>query len=79
MKVHQISLSAIKHVYMELDRFEKRAQKEMRDAHTRAIGIVRLDLVEECRRRLTFLRFMVKDAEEHASERRLSREIHDLT
>jgi hypothetical protein len=75
MRVNQISLSAIKRLRMELDRVERRARMEIRDARTRAIGIVRLDLIEECQRRLMFLSVMVKDAEQHASEKARPRKI----
>jgi hypothetical protein len=70
MNVHQISPSAIKQLHLELDRFEKQAKREIEDPHTRSLGAIRLDLIEECRRRLTFLRFMLKDAEDRADETR---------
>jgi hypothetical protein len=72
MNVRKTSLSAIRHLHAELDRFEKQAQEEIRDQHSHAIGILRLDLIEECRHRLMFIRYMVKDAEEHANEGRTS-------
>jgi hypothetical protein len=70
MNVHQISVSAIKQLQLELDQLEKQAKMELHDVHTRSLGAIRLDLIEECRRRLTFLKFVLKDAEEHADERR---------
>jgi hypothetical protein len=69
MNVRKTPVSAIKHLYAELDRFEKQAQNEIEDQHSHAIGVLRLDLIEECRRRLMFIRYMVKDAEEHANEK----------
>jgi hypothetical protein len=72
MNLHRISFSAIKQLHLELDRFEEQGKMEMKDPQTRPLGIARLDLVEECRRRLTFLKYMLKDAEEHADERRRS-------
>ncbi|MCU1296274.1 MAG: hypothetical protein JWO91_552 [Acidobacteriaceae bacterium] len=72
MNARQISLPAIKRLYTELEPFEKKAKKEMKDQRSRAIGIIRLDLIEECRRRLTFLTYMVRDAEERAKETRRS-------
>jgi hypothetical protein len=70
MNVRQISPSAIRQLHLELDRFEKQAKKEIEDPHARSLGVIRLDLIEECRRRLTFLRFMLKDAEDRADESR---------
>ena len=68
MNVRKTPLSAIRHLQAELDRFEKQAREEIKDQHSHAIGVLRLDLIEECRRRLMFIRYMVKDAEEHAGE-----------
>jgi Mg2+ and Co2+ transporter CorA len=70
MNVRQISLPAIRQIKQELDRLEQQAKLEVKHRHTCAVGTLRLDLIEECRRRLAFLRYMVKDAEEHAAERR---------
>jgi hypothetical protein len=61
-------LPAIKHLCAELEPFEKQAQAELKNKDSHAIGIIRLDLIEECRRRLAFLKYM-KGAEEHADER----------
>jgi hypothetical protein len=68
MNVRQISVSAIKQLHLELDQLEKQAKMELGDPHSRSLGAIRLDLIEECRRRLTFLRFMLKDAEEKADQ-----------
>ena len=65
MNVRKTSLFAIRHLHAELDRFEKQAQEEIKHQHSNRV--LRLDLIEECRRGLTFIRYMVKDAEEHAS------------
>jgi hypothetical protein len=69
MNLRRISLSAIKQLYLEQEQFEKQAMLEIKDRHTRSLGIVRLDLIEECRRRLLFLRYMLKDAEGRDEEK----------
>jgi hypothetical protein len=69
MDVRRISLLAIKQLHLELDQFEQQANAELREPHTRSLGAIRLDLVEECRRRLWYLGYMLKDFEEHGSER----------
>jgi hypothetical protein len=61
MNIHQISRTAIRQIYDELPRFEQQAEVEMKAKGTRALGIVRLDLIKECRRRLEFLDHMLKD------------------
>jgi hypothetical protein len=69
MSLRRISRSAIKQLFLEQERFEEQARMEIQDPHTRSRGIVRLDLIEQCRRRLLFLRYMLKDAEARANER----------
>jgi hypothetical protein len=69
MSLRRISLSAIKQLYLEQERFEEQAKMELEDPQTRSLGTLRLDLIEECRRRLLFLRYMLKDAGERANER----------
>jgi hypothetical protein len=69
MNVRRISRTAIKQIYLELNQLEQRALAEIKKRQTRPLGIVRLDLIEECRRRLEFLDLMVKDAaERHRQE-----------
>ena len=70
MNLNRISLPAIKRLHLELNRVEKQARREIEHPHTRSLGTMRLDLVDECRRRLTFLHYMLKDAESHPDERR---------
>jgi hypothetical protein len=69
MRRRRISHSAIKQLYLEQERFEEQAMMEIQDPLTRSLGTVRLDLIEACRRRLSFLRYMLKDAEGRANER----------
>jgi hypothetical protein len=69
INVRRVPISAIKRIHAELDQFEQQAQEEIKHDGSHALGVLRLDLVEECRRRLMFIRYMVKDAEKHADER----------
>jgi hypothetical protein len=59
------SFFALEQLHLELDRWQKKAKSEIKSQYTQSLGILRLDLVDECRRRLTFLTYMLKDAEEH--------------
>jgi hypothetical protein len=68
MSLRRISVSAIKQLHTEQERFEEQAMMEIQEPHTRSRGIVRLDLIEQCRRRLLFLRYMLKDAEGRADQ-----------
>jgi hypothetical protein len=68
MNLSNVSSSVIHQLQEELDPFEQQAKKEMKDPQTRSLGILRMDLVEECRRRLNFFQYMVKDAEEHSAK-----------
>jgi hypothetical protein len=70
MNVREFSHSAIRQLYLELHKVEKQAKGEMKTSQTRGLGLLRMDLVEECRRRLIFIKYMLKDAEDHAGERR---------
>jgi hypothetical protein len=69
MRLNRISLSAIKRLYLEQERLKEQAMMEIEDPNARTLGTMRLDLIAECQRRLLFLRYMLKDAEEHANER----------
>jgi hypothetical protein len=68
MTIHQISRTAIKQIYEELPPFEQQARAEMKAKGTRALGIVRLNLIKECRRWLEFLDHRVKDFEDRHRE-----------
>jgi hypothetical protein len=70
MNLQHISLSAIRQLQLELVHYEEQAKIETQDRQTRSLGLLRMDLVTECRRRLMFFNLMVKDAENHS--RRLS-------
>jgi hypothetical protein len=66
MNLNHVSSSAIRQLQEELQPFEQQAIREMKDPQTRSLGILRMDLVEECRRRLNFFQYMMRDAEEHS-------------
>jgi hypothetical protein len=70
MNLRHISLSAVRQLQLELDPYEEQAKKETLSAETHSLGLLRMDLVRECRRRLMFLSFMVKDEESHSRGRR---------
>jgi hypothetical protein len=65
LNMREVPLSAVRELQLELDRSEAQAKMEMKDSQTRSLGSLRKDLVEECRRRLMFITYMIKDAEEH--------------
>jgi hypothetical protein len=69
MDVRRITVPAIRQLNLDLDQLEQQANVEIREPHTRSLGTLRLDLVEECRRRLWFFGCMLEDSEQHASER----------
>jgi Mg2+ and Co2+ transporter CorA len=58
-------LSAVRHLQEEVHQIEEQAKMEAEDSQTYALGLLRKDLVEECRRRLMGISYMVKDAREH--------------
>jgi hypothetical protein len=70
MNLRNVSLSAVRQLQSELDQFEKQAKTEMSDPQTHWLGVLRRDLIEQCRYRLMFVTHMVKDAQEHSDERR---------
>jgi hypothetical protein len=63
--MREVPLSAVRELQLELDRLEAQAKMEMKDSQTHSLGSLRRDLVEVCRRRLTFITYMIKDAQEH--------------
>jgi hypothetical protein len=73
MNVREFSHSAIRQLYLELDKLENQARKELKRSGTHALGFLRMDLIQECKRRLLFIKYMLKDAEDHADERRRPR------
>jgi len=47
--------AAICQMHEELDRLEAQGRREVKDPNTCAVGVLRIDLVQECRRRLGFI------------------------
>jgi hypothetical protein len=70
MNLRDISLSAARQLHLELDPYEELARRETEDPQTRSLGLMRMDLVMECRRRLDLFSFMMKDAEKHSRRQR---------
>ena len=62
MILRHISLSAVRQLQLEIDPYEELAKREKQDPLTHSIGLLRMDLIEQCRRRLMFITYMVKDA-----------------
>ena len=53
--VKDITHTAIRRMQAELDQLEAQGKCEVKDASTHAMGLLRVDLVRECRRRLFFI------------------------
>lgn len=53
--VKNITHAAICQIREELDQLEVQAKLELKDPRTSAVGVLRMDLIEECRRRLLFI------------------------
>jgi hypothetical protein len=66
MRLQHISLSAVRQLQLELDPYEEQAKIEKQDPLTHSLGLLRMDLIERCRRRLMFIPYMVNDAREHS-------------
>jgi hypothetical protein len=69
--LRDVSLSDVRRLQRELNRFEKQARREAQGSKTHFLGLLRTDLIEECRHRLMFITCMVRDADEHPNERYL--------
>ena len=67
--MRHVSISAIRHLQEELHQIEEQARMETEDSQTYSLGLLRRDLVEECRRRLMFITYMIKDAQEHPDKK----------
>jgi hypothetical protein len=65
MNLRHVSISAVRHLQEELHQIEEQAKMETEDSQTYSLGLLRKDLVEECRRRLMFITYMIKDAQKH--------------
>ena len=54
-KIKNITNAAVRQIREELDELEVRAKHELKGQITHAVGLLRKDLVAECRRRLYFI------------------------
>ncbi len=71
----QATCHAIRKLEAEIESSVAVAKREMADPKTRVIGRLRMDLIEECRRRLFILRCIAKDRE----SRLLDASLHGTT
>jgi hypothetical protein len=69
MNLRHVSISAVRHLQDELHQIEEQAKIETADSQTYSLGLLRKDLVEECRRRLMFITYMIKDAQKHPDKK----------
>ena len=53
--IKNISKAAICQMQEEVDQLEAQGRVELKDPKTHAVGRLRMDLVQECRRRLSFI------------------------
>ena len=72
MMVRGITPSAIRQLESEIEKCEAPAKGELEKRKTRAVGLLRADLLRECRQRLTFIKYMLRDAKDRSVVRRKS-------
>jgi len=72
MMVREITLSAIRQLESEIEKYEAQAKRELEKRKTRAVGLLRADLLREYRQRLTFMKYMLRDAKDRSARRRKS-------
>lgn len=53
--VKNITHAAIRQMQEELDQLEAQSKRELKDPSTHAVGLLRMELIKECRRRLSFI------------------------
>jgi hypothetical protein len=58
--VKNITDAAIRQLQEELDQLEAQGRRELKDPSTHAVGLLRVDLIKECRRRLFFIATMMR-------------------
>ena len=46
---------AVEQMHLELNKLEAQGKRELKDPARHPLGLLRIDLVEECRRRLAFI------------------------
>lgn len=60
--MQRVTLAAVRKMHLELDELEIRAQLEVKARKTRSLGLLRMDLVAECRRRLLYISVAIKQS-----------------
>jgi hypothetical protein len=70
MMVREITLSAIRQLESEIEKYEAQAKRELEKRKTRAVGLLKAGLLRECRQRLTFIKY--RDAKDRSTRRRPS-------
>ena len=60
--MQKVTLATVRRMQVELDELEARAQKEVKVRKTRSLGMLRMDLVAECRRRLFYISVAIKQS-----------------
>jgi hypothetical protein len=58
----KITFSTVRKMELELDKLEAQAQEELKVRKTRSLGLLRRELIIECRRRLLHLTIAKKQA-----------------
>ena len=56
----QITLATVREMLQEMDQMEAQAERELKSRSTRGLGLLRKDLVEECRRSLGLMTIRIK-------------------
>lgn len=56
---------AVERMRVELNRLEAQGKEELKDPELKPLGLLRIDLVEECRRRLAFIAIQANVSREH--------------
>ena len=56
----KITGATVRKMRMELDRLYAQAECEIKARNTKGLGLLRKELIEECRRRLTFITIRLK-------------------
>jgi hypothetical protein len=56
----EITSVTVRRMQVELDQLEAQANRELQNRKTRGLGMLRMALVEECRRKLLFVSIALK-------------------
>lgn len=68
--MQHITLMTVRRMQGELDKLEAQAKEEVKVRKTRGLGLLRMDLVHECRRKLSFISAALKHSQRRAGFRR---------